>query len=262
MQAITHIIDSPGLSLDTIKTYNSLIREFSFDAINRKNVLSYLDRYPPRSRITAAYALKKAFAIKGIPWPLLKGDLPRVNPMEGRFPVLSPEDIRNLIIWSKKDGDDATRAFIALSTTYGFRLGELASLDCLNIDLKERRLTIQTEKKGIMRVHSIPQHIFVFLKEYPFPKIGKSQLDFMLKRALALVGIEREKGTGFHAIRRSLITQLFERGIPIWDIFKFFGWRNTEFWGLPRMPMLYYHPEQASLDERIFRVHPFLGLWR
>jgi len=61
---------------------------------------------------------------------------------------------------------------------------------------------------------------------------------------------------GIHAIRRSLVTSLLDKGIDRAIIHKFMGWRRKV-----DIIEIYDRRSPREVDEQVFAVHPFLTLW-
>jgi hypothetical protein len=139
-----------------------------------------------------------------------------------------------------------------LSTLYGFRNQELANIisggcDGLVIDM-------DTVKTGARRVHMIPPQLSKamcfkgkpmtrFAAEWSFNRLMKNQVR------------EPKHREGWHAVRRSLVTELLDRGLPEFTVSRFMGWSRTE------TAYKYFQPKGNRIDEEVFALHPYLPFW-
>jgi len=75
------------------------------------------------------------------------------------------------------------------------------------------------------------------------------------------VGLEVNRGYGWHSIRRALATELLLRDVSAVNILRFMRWSDTSVKSEFGMLAIYAKREQDKIDKSIFEVHPFLSAW-
>jgi len=139
-----------------------------------------------------------------------------------------------------------------LSTMWGLRKTEIATV--LSAGLDGKTLEVQTAKHGRQRVHPIPPQLSL-----PLSFRGKHEtanaMGPAFQRIMRRYVREPEPREGWHAIRRSLVTELFHNGAPEIIIFKFMGWRRND------MTYTYFKPSATEIMDAILPKHPFFPLW-
>ena len=83
----------------------------------------------------------------------------------------------------------------------------------------------------------------------------------MFQRIMSKVGIEVNRGYGWHSIRRALATELVLRDTSALNIVRFMRWSDAGVKGEFGMLAIYAKRNQAEIDKCIFRNHPFLSAW-
>lgn len=211
-----------------------------------------------------------------ITWPYRPGEAPSIGERDEYRPQLSPHIIEMMIAAAnngKLFADE--QCFLALSTTFGLRRGELVNLQPDDINLRSNAIYIATLKSGRARYHLIPPKIKPVLEAHDFKeRYAEATLSQMLKRILRKSGAGNIKGDslGWHAIRRAVFTGLINNGVNPMAARVFMRWKSAS--GDMAMPSRYYgnavidleqvEPvlEEAKGDEEVFKFHPFLPLWR
>jgi len=211
------------------------------------NFLNSLDHFPPVTEDVkdwisllssqsykrfSYYILKRLFAANNWRWDIKKPpELADISP-----PVLDFDTV-SYLIQAKDLLDERERAYLALSTTYGFRRAELARLSKENFN---HHLVVATVKKGRVRIHSIPREIKDVVLSYPFHPIDESWLSRIFQRMFRDVELDRQPGYGW-----------------------FMGWKVMPTGlGVSRMLGVYVRPPEEDIDKKVFESHPFLPLWR
>ncbi len=217
--------------------------------------------------------LRALFEANDLTWPFHKNDSPVPN--DPHQPVLTEDEIKRLILF--QGFNHAERFYLALSTTWGPRVGEMARLHKINYDHEKITLQIEKQKKVVKRTHLIPDEIKSVFTAYHFNEHGGAGLMFMFRRMCQKAGIEREAREGFHAVRRFLDTY-FKYAVvqfrgdnmsayPLWA--ESCGWskgkQGINFAG-SAMAGRYAHDEVLSqdpfwIDRLLYSVHPFLKVW-
>ena len=165
------------------------------------------------------------------------------------------DEIKQLIKGARKLGSPGHLAAIAIATTYGPRVSEIAYIQPGEVHPNKKTLIIKTAKYGIKREHSVPPQVapFIFGFHYPFSSINQLYQIFDDVREAA--GIERMPRKNFHAIRKGVCTELiFGVKIRSEDVYMFLRWRG----GGQLATYASYH---SGNDEEIFKKHPFLSCW-
>lgn len=212
----------------------------------------------------------------GITWPYRPGEAPTIGERDEYRPQLSPHIIEMMITAAKNSKlfpDE--QCFLALSTTFALRRGELVNLQADDINLRSNAIYIATLKFGRARYHLIPPEIKPYLEAHDFnQRYGEATMSQMLKRILRKsgAGTIKDDDLGWHAIRRAVFTGLINNGVNPMAARVFMRWKSAS--GDMAMPSRYYgnavvdleqvEPvlEEAKGDEKIFENHPFLPFWR
>jgi integrase len=193
-------------------------------------------------------------------WP---GGFPRLAMSKVRVgdverPFLNHDEVCEMIRRAKMFCNRRELAYLALSTTYGLRRAELASLE-----ICDGEVTVDTVKGGVVTTHIIPDEIKPYIGGYRCADIRYVSL--MFRRICEKVGYDFEgRNYGWHAIRRALATELVEveMRMSVLNIIRFMRWSDDAVRGEFGMLVVYAQRDQAKIDRSIFKVHPFLGSWR
>lgn len=182
-------------------------------------------------------------------------------PLELRGRVLGMDEIEKLILVWRTDVGSPKTFYLALATTYGLRRMELARVTSNDIDLENKRVLVRTGKGGRPRWHTVP------------PEVEKAIFGCSYLKSLNLVLMSkvfnqlwkgafhsRGHGIGWHSIRRALVTQLTDKGVPELTIIRFMRW-SSSMRGMGVLP-IYYSRTDAEVDKLVLEQHPFLGFWQ
>jgi len=247
-----------GISEATIPAYLSIARRFlesSGGEISRQALASWLseirDRWKPSSVNQAYYVVKRLFEAVGAGDEVPRFRLKGIDETITRR-VVDKDTIKRMI---EATDDPTLRAYLAISTTYGLRRGELAALSKDNFE--DGTFVFKTEKGGLIRRHTIPEEI-EFVREYHFSPKPPNTLGGMFKAILQRAGISLGRGYGWHSVRAALVSGLVEEGVDAIVIHKFMGWKSG---GVLTMPLVYTRLEAGDIDRIVFSKHPFLKLW-
>jgi len=263
-------------SKDTRRAYLFFIKRFltfaglkdTYDEFDIRKFCSELEKEgKSRSYINSAFsAIKMLLRAKKQPLMISSRDiLPKIK--ETEQPTMASDNVRKLIKAVRKEGSQKERFYLALSTIYGLRQGEMEIASKEDIDINNRTILVHTEKGGRVRKHLIPEPVFHIIAGFSFD--GGSDLNMMFKRICSLAGVKRRPKEVWHSPRRRLITELITRGVKREEVANFMRWKNTA--GITSyrnrndptaMVDKYYHPEDRAVDEEVFQNHPFLGSWQ
>lgn len=140
----------------------------------------------------------------------------------------------------------------ALSTTYGLRRQEMANYVPGDYDPKSQTIKIRTAKGGRQVVQRVPKEIQNhMIPGATLPRISRASVIY---RNIARKAGVYEPVTGWHSIRRALVTELLANDADKDLVESFMRWKS------PRMVDL-YGARNLKDDTRIFEKHPFLKYW-
>jgi len=191
--------------------------------------------------------------------------LPKVNrqmiDLASRFSY-SAEEIRALILTAKKSSNPQWLNTIALSTTYGLRVGELFGVRSEDIHPYKKTIIIHTEKGGMLREHDVPEQIAPFVFKYTYPPVGYNRRFSIFHEIANVAGVKFVPKKCYHGVRHGLATVLDELrgadGKRILDqtrVYQFLRWAGGG------MMNIYTTPRMPEVDAEIFKYHPFLKDW-
>jgi len=257
-----------GNKKETKTTYVSAINHFLRFAKNKimdewciREFLEHLEKkeYSRNYQRGCWYAIKKYFKAREIPWKLDKGDYPKLDKTKINKPILPKADVIRLIEIIKEIGEPEEKMFLAICSTYGVRRVEVCSLTEQDIDRKENILHIQAAKGGEERYHLIPEEIRPYIYPWNFNKeMSTTHASIIFNDIMEKAEVENERGTGWHALRRRLTTELVSTGLPAMEVYNFTRWKDRS----TGMLVEYYNPDFKEVDEKIFKKHPFIEMWR
>ena len=253
------------------------------DNLDKETIDSYMKKLTreKKSAGTINFAfrvIRRLFAVNELDWPYSQGQAPQISERDEYKPALDPEIIK-LMIEATKDGrlDDDSAYFLALSTIYGLRRGEMVELKSGDIDFASGTIFISTLKNGRQRYHLIPMEIKPYLERRNFERqYDLTQVSQVFWRIINKSGLEalRTNGLklGWHSIRRSLLAGLMDNGLNPFAARVFLRWKGVT--GELAMPARYYAStviglkgnkvvsEEAKGDKEVFeKYHPFLKFW-
>lgn len=235
--------------------------------------------YKPSSIQVYLEAIRQFCRVNGLPygctWQRRKDFTPR------RIAV-SEEVVAQLIkasfAWTKiitaRD-----RAWLLLSTLYGCRACELAAWH-RGLLRPPDAVLIRRAKRSISRWYWLHPALAPYLASLPQARVLENHPYISLRRLWAAADLgPLPKGTGWHAIRRSLVVALRTRGLSDELVQRFIGWRpRTGTTSSTTMPRLYGSPtlwvtatglskavvppiDLHKADQEAWDKHPFLHLW-
>ncbi len=260
-----------GLLVSFCRDFLDKIR---YRELNRAAVMAYMDYmrkedYADSSINLKWRTLRRFFIVNGIEWPFRSNETPRIRGSEVYAPALHPEIIRKFIAAAHAGELTAEEAaFLALSTTYGHRRGELASTQLGDVDLTSRVLLVKTLKHGREHWHKIPEEIVPWIQEYTFPGLSEDMVTRIYLAIEEKAGVAHIDGVGFHSIRRTLVT-LVGRYCSELTVKNYFRW------GAASMMQVYTVAQfvgmegvtremagvDLDIDGTVFAQHPFIKLW-
>jgi len=215
--------------------------------------------------------LRAFFNRNHLEWPFGKGEAPSQAEDKKQHPALDPGLVNEIILAVRQKGSPEEQAFLALSSTYGLRRGELLALTPEEFKIKDRTIYVATLKHGRARSHLIPEVIVPYLEGYDFSrKISRSSLAILWYKIEDKAGLVHYPRVGFHSIRRTLNTCL-EQHFGEVQIKTFLRHKGGSDMTMAYTATKFITREGSTnklaavlsdLDKRVFEVHPFLPAWR
>lgn len=261
-------------------SYTAIARRFlqhSNGSLTRNAVEKYVEQlrnegYSDGTLNFTFRVIRRLFIVNGVEWPFRRGEAPVVREREVYAPALSPDVIEAMILAARSGVlNEQETAMLALSTTYGLRRGEMASLSQESINLVDRLIFVETAKHGRQRYHLIPEEIVPYISAYRFRPYTPQKITIIYYDIEKKLGLSRMQEVGWHAIRRTLDMLLVEAGLPEITIMDFLRWKRSD----RSMVARYYSVTLVGreqkvemdmgdrrIDETVFAVHPFLPAWR
>jgi len=138
---------------------------------------------------------------------------------------------------------------------YGLRREEIGTLE-----VNDGVVKVDTAKDGEANFQIIPDEIKDYMRSYR-PCKDVRYITRMFHRIMNKVGLEVDRGYGWHSIRRALATELALRDVSALNILRFMRWSDGSAKGEFGMLVIYARCEQDKIDKSIFEVHPFLCAW-
>ncbi len=168
---------------------------------------------------------------------------PRVYALESLPAGPSWDDVRRLLATTESDRptDIRNRALLMLLVVYGFRSGEVRSLELGDLDWERELIRIRRTKQGRTRFfplsRSVGDAILRYLKEVrphssqpevfltrqaPIRPLGSSTLRTIIAPRLQALGVLLPH-YGPHALRHACATHLLEQGLSLKEIGDYLG---------------------------------------
>ena len=187
--------------------------------------------------------------------------------------IFSKEDVIDMIHSNKLDSRQ--RAFLAMSTTFGLRRGEIGSLTADSFNFDDASFRVLILKSREWRTRTIPHQITPTLIRYGFHESlsppSMSRIFGHIKKRCGFGHRKGYKGYSWHAIRRRLTIELDKmESLTYREIHQYMSWKSpttSRFRGqggretISPILMQYTRREPHELDMKVFEVHPFLKYW-
>jgi len=181
--------------------------------------------------------------------------MPRVKDSEVSRPVFTADEVAHIISRAKEVCNERELSFLVAASVYGLRREEIGTLE-----VNDGVVKVNTAKGGDATFQIIPDEIKDYMKGYR----TCSDVRYMTRvfqRIISKVGLEVNKGYGWHSIRRALATELALRNVSAINILRFMRWSYVSVQGELGMLVIYAKRDQDKIDKSIFKVHPFLRAW-
>ncbi len=226
--------------------------------------------------------LRRLFIVNRLEWESKRGDAPAINEKDGIAQRLDPVLIREMIQMARGkltshsfEPTLAHRAYLALSTMWGLRRGEMTRITPASLDTKSSLIYVETEKKGRARWHYVPPQIMPVLLAWGFDiKLTPWQASALFLDWREMAGLELPphiRRLGWHSIRGTLDYELLAAGLPVPDVAKFMRWRRDDSDMVSRYSSMavigrgettrVLSVDEKKADLKVMEVHPFLKDW-
>jgi hypothetical protein len=181
--------------------------------------------------------------------------MPKVKDSEVNRPFFNVDEVVYIITKAKEVCNERELSFLAAASVYSLRREEIGTLEVCDGVVK-----INTAKDGEVTYQIIPDAIKDYIKGYR----GAKDVRYMTRvfhSIMSKVGVEVNRGYGWHSIRRALATELLIRDVSAPNILRFMRWSDSSVKNEFGMLTIYARCEQDKIDKSIFEVHPFLSAW-
>ena len=224
------------------------------DPPTRSDVLSFIaDKKAQAYKSFCYFIIRRLFRANEWEWPFPPRSAPQIKEQNQ---VKMPTEMVEAIVKNAGALSSEQLFYLAISTVYGLRRAELAALTVDNLVEKGTVLSFPTVKGGQRRMHVLPEQIYGKLK-FPKEPVGIDKMGLIFKDVVSSASQAVPLGTGWHAIRRSLISELSLK-CPAAVIVGFMGWQSGPG---SRTFYTYSNPDFRDVDMMIVDHHPFLKFW-
>ena len=181
--------------------------------------------------------------------------MPKVKNSEVNRPLFTTDQVVHIITKAKDVCNERELGFLAAASVYGLRRAELGTLE-----VSDGHVKVHTAKDGEVAFQIIPDAIKDYMKGYRACRDVR-YMTKVFQRVMSKVGLEVNRGYGWHSLRRALATELVLRDVSALNILRFMRWSDASLKGEFGMLVIYARREQDKIDKSIFEVHPFLSAW-
>jgi integrase len=218
------------------------------------------------------FYLKKLADANDWPFPFKKGEAP-VADTDASQPVFTREEVEKMILGQSLLSRQQ-RFYLIVSTIWGCRVGELASIKKIHYNQETITLYIEKHKQIFKKQHLIPNIFIPAFEDYHPVEMSTDALGTMFHNICDKTEVNAPKGHSWHSIRRTLDTllgwSLLENRLDKGWATDFMGWAKASSGarsGAGGMQAFYDHSGQVSKDpwyqeNQILAVHPFVPVWR
>ena len=181
--------------------------------------------------------------------------MPKVKNSEVNRPLFTTDQVVHIITKAKDVCNERELGFLAAASVYGLRREEIGTLK-----VRDGVVKVNAAKGGDVTFQIIPDAIKNYMKGYRACRDVR-YMTKVFQRVMSKVGLEVNRGYGWHSLRRALATELVLRDVSALNILRFMRWSDASLKGEFGMLVIYARREQDKIDKSIFEVHPFLSAW-
>ena len=264
-QSVYHDLIARGRHVETARRWRSLVRRFEVccgvkDSYNRADVVKFIAEL--RQEGMKQSSINSRLKALGLLCQIQNWDggfprlaMPKVKNSEVNRPIFTTDQVVHIITKAKEVCSERELAFLAAASVYGLRREEIGTLE-----VSDGHVKVHTAKDGEVTLQIIPDAIKGYIEGYR----ACSDVRYMTRvfqRIMSKVGMEVNRGYGWHSIRRALATELVLSDISALNIVRFMRWSDAGVKGEFGMLAIYARGDQDKIDKSIFEVHPFLPAW-
>ncbi len=254
-----------GRQVEAAKRWHSTVQRFEAccgvkDSYNRADVVKFVaelrqEGMKQHSINARLKALRLLCQIQNWDGGFPRLAMPKVKNSEISRPAFNVDEVVHIIGKAKEVCNERELAFLAAASVYGLRREEIGTLE-----VNDGVVKVDTAKGGEATFQIIPDAIKDYMNGYRACKDVR-YMTRVFQSIVSKVGLEVNRGYGWHSIRRGLATELALRDVSPLNILRFMRWSDTSVKAEFGMLMIYARCEQDKIDKSIFEVHPFLPAW-
>jgi len=262
---VYHDLIARGRQIETARRWRSLVQKFEAccgvkNSYHRADVVKFVaelrqEGMKQNSINSRLKALRLLCQIQNWDGGFPRLPMPRVKDSEVSRPVFTADEVVHIISRAKEVCNERELAFLAAAPVYGLRREEIGTLE-----VNDGVVKVHTAKDGEVTLQIIPDAIKGYMRGYRACRDVR-YMTRVFQRIMSKIGLEVNRGYGWHSIRRALATELALRGVSPLNIIRFMRWSDASLKGEFGMLSIYAKREQDKIDKSIFEVHPFLSAW-
>jgi len=258
-------------SPNTVTRYLEVVTEFLSSQDPRRGAKAVEDFLVKKAREGAKgstlrfhyYVLKTLYRFLGLPWPFDRMDVPKVGSQ--RTPYLTEEQFKQLLELVEAEGSLRDQALIRLGAALGCRRSELVALNREDFDPTRCMVRVPSMKREEPVWRPIDPKTASILQSYLNSRHDRERALFVNNKGRRLSTVEanmvlrkymRRMGlpfSGFHVLRRSLVTILFKHGLRERELQEALRWKTAS------MPARYIHLMSSEVEAKYVKAHPLFG---
>ena len=264
-QLVYHDLIARGRQVETARRWRSLVQRFEAccgvkDSYHRADVVKFVaelrhEGMKQNSINSRLKALRLLCQIQNWDGGFPRLAMPKVKNSEISRPAFSVDEVIHIISKAIEVCIERELGFLAAASVYGLRREKLGTLE-----VSDGHVKVHTAKDGESTFQIIPDAIKDYMRGYRSCRDVR-YMTRMFHRIISKVGLEVNRGYGWHSIRRALATELVLHDVSALNILRFMRWSDASLKGDFGMLVIYARCEQDKIDKSIFEVHPFLCAW-
>jgi integrase len=264
-ELVYHDLIARGRKAETARRWRSLVQRFEAccgikDSYDRADVVKFVaelrqEGMKQNSINARLKALRLLCQIQNWDGGFPRVAMPKVKDSEVNRPSFNTDQVVHIISRAKEVCSERELGFLAVASVYGLRREEIGTLE-----VNDGVVKVNGAKGGEVTFQIIPDAIKDYMKDYRACKDVR-YMTRVFQSIMSKVGLQVDRGYGWHSIRRALATELAMRDVSALNIVRFMRWSDASLKGEFGMLAIYARREQDKIDKSIFEVHPFLNAW-